>query len=61
MEIKTHRLILREFEPTDWPAALAYQQDARYLEYYPWFARAESDVKEFVQWFLDEQTESLRR
>lgn len=39
---------------------MACQQDLRYLEYYPWFARTESDVREFVQWFLDEQAESPR-
>ena len=61
MEIKTERLILREFVPDDWPAVLAYQQDPRYLQFYPFFTRTESDAKEFVQWFLDEQAESPRR
>lgn len=61
MEITTERLVLREFAADDWPAVLAYQQDPRYLEYYPWLTRTESDVKEFVQWFLDEQAESPRR
>ena len=61
MEITTERLLLREFEPDDWPAVLAYQQDVRYSEYYPWSARTESDAKEFVQWFLDEQAVSPRR
>ncbi|MDA0263819.1 MAG: GNAT family protein [Chloroflexi bacterium] len=61
MQITTERLTLREFESDDWPAVLAYQQDPRYLEFYPWSTRTESDVKEFVQWFLDEQAESPRR
>lgn len=61
MEITTERLMLRKFLPDDWPAVLAYQQDARYSEYYPWSARTESDAKEFVQWFLDKQAESPRR
>ena len=60
MEIATERLMLRKFLPDDWPAVFAYQQDARYSEYYPWSARTESDAKEFVQWFLDEQAESPR-
>lgn len=61
MEITTERLLLREFVFDDWPAVLAYQQDPRYLEYYPQLTRVEADAKEFVQWFLDEQAESPRR
>lgn len=61
MQILTERLVLREFGPDDWPAVLEYQQDPRYLEFYPWVIRTESDAKEFVQWFLDEQAESPRR
>jgi len=61
VEIKTERLKLREFVLDDWPAVLAYQQDQRYLEFYPFVTRTESDAKEFVQWFLDEQAESPRR
>ena len=60
MEIKTERLILREFVLDDWPAVLAYQQNPRYLEFYPFVTRTESDAREFVQWFLDEQAESPR-
>lgn len=60
MEIITERLILREFLFNDWPAVLAYQQDHRYLEFYPFSTRIGSDAKEFVQWYLDEQTESPR-
>ena len=61
MEITTERLVLREFELDDWRAALAYQQDPLYLEYYPQLTRSESDAKEFVQLFLDEQADSPRR
>lgn len=57
----TERLILRDLVMDDWPAVLAHQQGPRYLEFYPWFTRTESDVKEFVQYFLDEQAESPRR
>ena len=60
MEIITERLILREFLFDDWPAVLAYQQDHRYLEFYPFFTRIGSDTKEIVEWFLDEQAESPR-
>jgi len=45
LEITTERLLLREFLLDDWRAVLAYQQDACYLEYYPWSARTESDAR----------------
>ena len=61
MEITTHRLILREFMDNDWPAVLAYQQDARYLRYYPWHYRTAADAQAFVQLFLAQQRESPRR
>lgn len=55
MEILTERLRLREFEMEDWRAVHAYQQDPRYLQYYPWSTRSGRDVREFVRMFLDQQ------
>lgn len=55
MQLLTDRLILREFEPGDWPAVLAYQQDPRYLQFTPWTERTPAAVQEFVQMFLDQQ------
>ena len=34
MQLETDRLILREFEGSDWTAVLAYQSDPLYLRYY---------------------------
>ena len=61
MQIATQRLVLRDFTADDWPYVLAYQRDPRYLRYYPWAARAEADVRDFVQGFIDQQSEEPRR
>ncbi|MDL1898965.1 GNAT family N-acetyltransferase, partial [Anaerolineae bacterium CFX7] len=45
MELRTKRLLLREFTPEDWRAVYAYQNDLRYLEFYEWEHRAEQDAK----------------
>lgn len=60
MCIQTERLLLREFEPDDWTAVHAYQSNPRYLRYYTWNDRAETDVQKFVQMFLDWQKERPR-
>jgi ribosomal-protein-alanine N-acetyltransferase len=60
MILWTKRLMLREFEETDWPAVLAYQSDPLYLRYYPWTHRAEQDVRAFVQMFLAQREEQPR-
>jgi len=61
LRIATQRLILREFDAEDWSAVLSYQQDARYLRYYPWTERTEADVQSFVRMFLGWQGEVPRR
>ena len=40
---------------------LAYQRDPRYLRLYPWTYHTEADVRDFVQEFVDQQTEQPRR
>lgn len=60
MELRTERLILREFVPDDWRAVYAYQNDLRYLEFYEWEHRAEQDAKAFVQMFTDQQRDAPR-
>ena len=60
MELITGRLSLREFESGDWPAVLAYQSDPRYLQYYPWENRTAEAVRDFVQVFVNQQTEAPR-
>ena len=61
MRITTDRLVLREFVIDDWPDVLAYQRDPRYLQFYPWADRTEAEVRDFVQMFVDQQAERLRR
>ncbi len=61
MEIRTERLLLREFVPEDWRAVLAYQADPRYLVYNPWTERTEQDVQDFVQRFIKWAQEQPRR
>ena len=61
MQLVTERLLLREFVEGDWPAVLSYQQDQRYLRYYPWAERTEADARELVAMFLGWQHEEPRR
>ncbi len=61
MRITTPRLVLREFATDDWPDVLTYQSDPRYLRFYAWAERTESDVQDFVQMFVDQQAEKPRR
>ncbi len=60
MRLETERLVLREFEETDWAAVLAYQVEPRYLRYYEWTERRPEDVREFVQRFISQQQENPR-
>src|SRR5579875_1137994 len=60
MLLKTKRLVLREFEPSDWTAVLAYQSDPRYLRFSDWTERTEADARAFVGMFLGWQREVPR-
>ena len=55
MILTTDRLILRDFEASDWAAVLRYQSDPRYLTYYAWTERTPEEAQAFVQMFLDHQ------
>ena len=61
MQIRTERLLLREYAETDWPAVLEYQRDPRYLRFYAWNDRTADEVQAFVQAFVDAQREHPRR
>lgn len=61
MMLTTDRLILREFQESDWRAVLAYQSDPAYLRYNPWWHRTELDVRSFVRMFIDWSEEVPRR
>ncbi|MDD5466279.1 MAG: GNAT family N-acetyltransferase [Anaerolineales bacterium] len=61
MEIKTQRLLLREFEEDDWKAILEYHAKPEYLRYYPWKERSEQDAREFVSRLIAWQNEEPRQ
>jgi ribosomal-protein-alanine N-acetyltransferase len=60
MRVTTERLVLREFEESDWPAVLAYQSDPRYLRFYPPSDRSPADVRAFVSQQLVRRDERPR-
>lgn len=60
MHLTTKRLLLRDYNPNDWQAVFAYQSHPAYLKYYPWHQRNPTDVQEFVQKFIDWQTQQPR-
>lgn len=60
MILTTDRLLLREFEESDWQAVLEYQSDPLYLRYNPWTYRTEEDVRAFVNMFVIQQKEEPR-
>lgn len=55
MELRTERLILRDFVFADWRAVLAYQSHPDYLHNYAWETRTAEDAQAFVQRFLAQQ------
>ncbi len=59
-QLTTERLHLREFTVDDWPFVFAYQNDPRYLRYYPWESRSQRDAKSFVQMLVDQRHERPR-
>src|SRR5258708_37817053 len=61
MILTTSRLVIREFEETDWQAVLAYQRDPHYLRFTPWYKRSDADVYSFIQMFLNWKQEMPRQ
>jgi ribosomal-protein-alanine N-acetyltransferase len=55
MILETNRLALREFVESDWKTVLDYQNDPRYLRFYPWQRRTEAEVRAFIQIFIEWQ------
>ena len=52
MRIETERLLLREFESTDWQAMLAYWNDERYQRFYEEPKDQEAAVRELLDRFV---------
>jgi RimJ/RimL family protein N-acetyltransferase len=61
MILTTERLVLREFEESDWRAVLAYQRDPHYLRFTPWRTRTDADVHSFIRMFLNWRQEMPRQ
>jgi RimJ/RimL family protein N-acetyltransferase len=60
VELRTERLVLREFVTDDWPAMLAYESDPLYLRYYEWTEAAPEVTQAFVQRFVNNQQQLPR-
>jgi ribosomal-protein-alanine N-acetyltransferase len=61
MELRTERLLLREFTLADLPAIHGYQNEPLCSRYYEWDERSEDDVRASVQRQIDFQTSEPRR
>lgn len=61
MELITERLLLRDFTPEDRAALLAYQGDARYLEFYGPEEGGPESTAELLAMFLAWQAEEPRQ
>jgi RimJ/RimL family protein N-acetyltransferase len=60
MEIRTERLVLRDFVPDDSDAYFAVQNDPRWLRYYEWTERSRADASELFERFIGWQREDPR-
>ncbi len=60
MELRTDRLVLREFREADLEPLTAIQSDARWLANYRWDVRDPNEVKRLVDLFIASQREEPR-
>jgi len=61
IRIETERLILREYEKTDWQAVHLYGQQEHILIYEVWGPNTEEQTKEFIEKSINERKEKPRR
>jgi len=61
VEIKTTRLLLREFVPDDWESVFIYRNDPRYRRFYPGDAESEAEARVFVEWMIEQQKSVPRK
>jgi ribosomal-protein-alanine N-acetyltransferase len=61
MELKTDRLLLREFVESDWPAVHEYGSDPQVVRFMSWGPNTEDDTRAFVARALAAQSEGPRR
>jgi len=58
---KTERLILREFEESDWEAVHLYGSDLEVVRYMPWGPNSVEDTQDFIQRVIAHQGDNPRR
>lgn len=61
MQLRTERLLLREFEPDDWHAMAAYWAHPLYSRYYAEFPDPNAFVRELVARFVTSQSAEPRQ
>ena len=61
MEIKTARLLLREFIPDDWEVVFMYRNDPLYRRFYSGDAEGEAEAQVFVEQMIDQQKSVPRK
>jgi RimJ/RimL family protein N-acetyltransferase len=59
--IRTKRLVLRDFEETDWKAVYHYASDLEVVRYMDWGPNTEEETKSFIQRAITHQKEQPRR
>jgi RimJ/RimL family protein N-acetyltransferase len=59
--LRTKRLVLRDFEETDWKAVHTYGSDPEVVRYMNWGPNTEEETKNFIQRAIASQKEQTRR
>jgi RimJ/RimL family protein N-acetyltransferase len=61
LPIQTERLLLREYEETDWQAVHAYGSDPVVVRFMPWGPNTEDETREFVERVMAHQWDAQRK
>lgn len=61
LPLVTERLVLRDFEPADWPSVHSYASDLEVVRYMPWGPNTEEDSRSFVQSAIQRARDEPRR
>ncbi len=59
--IQTERLVLREFDETDWQAVHSYASDSEVVRYIDWAPNTKDETRAFVSLSISSQKEKPRR
>ena len=60
LPLATERLLLRDFQQTDWEAVHSYASDTEVVKFMQWGPNSEADTKDFIQKTLATQAEKPR-